>query len=112
MKLNSTQIEQTLNQFRAQVIADDNPMLAELNDLFGDHTFFLDGRGRRGDKSGGLERCDTYQATHASTRTDGHSDSVERDSTLMWSSLVRVLPLMNDSPDSPKVTLQFSRRAF
>ena len=45
MKLNSTQIEQTLNQFRAQVIADDNPMLAELNDLFGDHTFFLDGRG-------------------------------------------------------------------
>lgn len=45
MKLNSTQIEQTLNQFNAKVIADDNPVIAELSDLFGDHTFFLDGRG-------------------------------------------------------------------
>jgi hypothetical protein len=45
MKLNSTQIEQTLNQFNARVIAEDNPTIAELNDLFGDHTFFLDARG-------------------------------------------------------------------
>lgn len=45
MKLNSTQIEQTLSQFNAQVIDDDNPTIAQLNDLFGDHTFFLDGRG-------------------------------------------------------------------
>ena len=45
MKLTSTQIEQTLNQFNARVIAEDNPTIAELNDLFGDHTFFLDARG-------------------------------------------------------------------
>jgi hypothetical protein len=45
MKLNSTQIEQTLNQFNARVITEDNPTIAELNDLFGDHTFFLDARG-------------------------------------------------------------------
>jgi len=45
MKLNSTQIEQTLNQFNARVIAEDNPTIAALNDLFGDHTFFLDARG-------------------------------------------------------------------
>ena len=45
MKLNSTQIEQTLTQFNARVIAEDNPTIAELNDLFGDHTFFLDARG-------------------------------------------------------------------
>jgi hypothetical protein len=45
MKLNSTQIERTLNQFNARVIAEDNPTIAELNDLFGDHTFFLDARG-------------------------------------------------------------------
>jgi len=45
MKLNSTQIEQTLSQFNARVIAEDNPTIAELNDLFGDHTFFLDARG-------------------------------------------------------------------
>jgi hypothetical protein len=44
MKLNSTQIEQTLNQFNAHVIADDSPAIPELNDLFGDHTFFLDAR--------------------------------------------------------------------
>jgi len=45
MKLNSTQIEQALSQFKAQVIADDSPAIPELNDLFGDHTFFLDTRG-------------------------------------------------------------------
>ena len=45
MKLNSTQIAQTLNQFNARVIAEDNPTITELNDLFGDHTFFLDARG-------------------------------------------------------------------
>jgi hypothetical protein len=45
MKLNSTQIEQTLNQFNARVIADDNPAVPELNDMFGNHTFFLDARG-------------------------------------------------------------------
>lgn len=45
MRLNSTQIEQTLNQFSAHVIADDNPAIPELNHFFGDHTFFLDARG-------------------------------------------------------------------
>ncbi len=30
----------------------------------------------------------------------------------MWSILVRVLPLMNDAPDSPKATLQFHRRVL
>jgi hypothetical protein len=41
MKLNSAQVEQTLRQFEAQVIPDDHPMVPELNELFGDHTFFL-----------------------------------------------------------------------
>jgi hypothetical protein len=41
MKLNSAQVEQTLSQFEAQVIPDDHPMVPELNELFGDHTFFL-----------------------------------------------------------------------
>jgi hypothetical protein len=43
MKLNSTQIERTLNQFNARVIAEDNPTIVELNDLFGDHTFSTPG---------------------------------------------------------------------
>jgi hypothetical protein len=45
MKLNSAQVEQTLSQFAAQVIPDDHPMVPELNDLFGDHTFFLNSDG-------------------------------------------------------------------
>ncbi len=45
MKLNSTQVEQTLTQFEAQVIPEDHPLVPQLNELFGDHTFFLDNNG-------------------------------------------------------------------
>jgi hypothetical protein len=45
MKLNSAQVEQTLTQFEAQVIPEDHPLVPELNELFGDHTLFLDGNG-------------------------------------------------------------------
>ena len=45
MKLNSVQVEQTLTQFEAHVIPEDHPLVPELNELFGDHTFFLDGNG-------------------------------------------------------------------
>jgi hypothetical protein len=45
MKLNPAQIEQTLTQFEGQVIPGDHPLVSELNELFGDHTFFLDSNG-------------------------------------------------------------------
>src|ERR1700746_2986763 len=45
MKLNSAQVEQTLAQFEAVVISDDHPLVPKWNELFGDHTFFLDGNG-------------------------------------------------------------------
>jgi hypothetical protein len=45
MKLNATQVKQTLSQYDAQVLPDDHPAVTQLNDLFGDHTFFLDGGG-------------------------------------------------------------------
>jgi hypothetical protein len=45
MKLNSTQVKQTLSQFEAEVLPDNHPAVAQLNNLFGDHTFFLDGGG-------------------------------------------------------------------
>jgi hypothetical protein len=45
MKLNSTQTEQALSQFEAQVLPDDHPAQQELSGIFGDHTFFLDGSG-------------------------------------------------------------------
>jgi hypothetical protein len=45
MKLTSVQVERTLSQFQAEAIPDDHPVVPQLNNLFGDHTFFLDGSG-------------------------------------------------------------------
>jgi hypothetical protein len=45
MKLNSAQVQRTLGQFEARVIPDEHPVIAQLNDLFGEHTFFLDQHG-------------------------------------------------------------------
>jgi hypothetical protein len=45
MKLSSTQVKQTLSQFQAEVLPDDHPAVPQLNNLFGNHTFFLDTRG-------------------------------------------------------------------
>src|SRR5690348_17189753 len=45
MKLNSAQLERTLNQFEAEAIPDDHPLIQRLNDLFGEHTFLLDRHG-------------------------------------------------------------------
>src|SRR5437870_4339539 len=42
MKLNSAQLERTLGQFEARAIPDHHPVIPQLNDLFGEHTFFLD----------------------------------------------------------------------
>jgi len=45
MKLNSRQLEQTLSQFQAEVVPENHPALQQLNGLYGDHTFLLDGDG-------------------------------------------------------------------
>ena len=45
MKLTSAQVERTLGQFEAEAIPDDHPVVPQLNDLFGEHTFFLDSNG-------------------------------------------------------------------
>lgn len=45
MRLNDTQVKQTLSQFEAQVLPEDHPAVTQLSSLFGDHTFFLDGGG-------------------------------------------------------------------
>jgi hypothetical protein len=61
MKLNSTQVEQTLSQFQAEVLPDNHPAVAQLNDLFGEHTFFLDG--------GGLKVLEPVGVPEMATRT-------------------------------------------
>jgi hypothetical protein len=45
MKLTPALVQRTLGQFEARVLPDDHPVVPELNKLFGDHTFFLDGDG-------------------------------------------------------------------
>jgi hypothetical protein len=45
MKLASTMIDQTLDQFEAEAIPDSHPAVPELNKIFGDHTFFIDDSG-------------------------------------------------------------------
>src|SRR5215470_13765022 len=45
MRLNDAQLKQTLNQMEAEVLPDTHPAAAQLTDLFGDHTFFLDQNG-------------------------------------------------------------------
>jgi hypothetical protein len=45
MKLNSALVDRTLDQFEAQAIPDSHPAVAQLNSLFGEHTFFLNAHG-------------------------------------------------------------------
>lgn len=45
MKLNATQVKQTMTQLNAQVLPDDHSAVAQLNSVFGEHTFFVDTSG-------------------------------------------------------------------
>jgi hypothetical protein len=45
MKLTAEQIDSVTSQFEAQAVPQDNRMIAELNNIFGEHTFFLDNNG-------------------------------------------------------------------
>jgi hypothetical protein len=45
MKLNSALVERTLSQFDAQAIPENHPAVPRLNDVFGEHTYFLNGSG-------------------------------------------------------------------
>jgi hypothetical protein len=45
MKLSAARVERTLSQIDAQAIPEDHPVIPQLNDLFGDHTFFIDSNG-------------------------------------------------------------------
>ena len=45
MKLNTAQLERTVNQLQAQALPDNHPLIPQLNRLYGDHTYFLNGDG-------------------------------------------------------------------
>ena len=59
MKLSSTQLKQTLSQFDAEVLPDNHPAVPQLNNMFGDHTFFLDTRGLKVLEPAGLPEKET-----------------------------------------------------
>ncbi|WP_342358665.1 hypothetical protein [Terrarubrum flagellatum] len=45
MKLNPTRINQTLSQFDAQPLPETHPAMPQFNELFGEHTFFINENG-------------------------------------------------------------------
>lgn len=45
MKMNSALVERTLDQYEAQALPENHPEMAQLYNLFGMHTFFIDDEG-------------------------------------------------------------------
>ena len=45
MRLTSASIARTMAQFEAKLIPDDHPLAGQLNETFGDHSFFIDSEG-------------------------------------------------------------------
>jgi hypothetical protein len=45
MKLTSELVKRTVSQFDAETIPETHPAIPQLNNMFGDHTFFLDSNG-------------------------------------------------------------------
>jgi hypothetical protein len=41
MKLSAERVDRTLSQFEAMPLPEDHPAIAQLSQLFGEHTFFL-----------------------------------------------------------------------
>jgi hypothetical protein len=45
MKMSPQMVERTLTQFEAEAVPENHPAVTQLNRLFGEHTFFIDGSG-------------------------------------------------------------------
>ena len=61
MRLNATQVKETLTQIDARVLPDDHPAVGRLSELFGDHTFFVD--------ESGLKVLEAAEEADSETRT-------------------------------------------
>lgn len=93
MRLNETQVKQTLSQMDAQVLPESHPVAAQLSDMFGDHTFFLDQSGLKV-----LEPAETAAA-------DGAGEVV---SLADWSDAT-LTSLMPHAPETTGTIIQFSQ---
>src|SRR5581483_8741895 len=97
MRLNATQVKQTLSQIDAQVLPDTHPVAAQLSDMFGDHTFFLDQSGLKV-----LEPTDTTPAV-ATEIPAGEVVSLAD-----WSDAT-LTSLMPHAPETTGTIIQFSQ---
>jgi hypothetical protein len=96
MRLNATQVKQTLNQIDAQVLPDTHPVAAQLSDMFGDHTFFLDQSGLK-----------VLEPTDAATAVTTEVAAGEVVSLADWSDGT-LTSLMPHAPEPTGTTIQFS----
>jgi hypothetical protein len=45
MKLNTAQVARTKSQLNIEALPDDHPLVPKLHQIWGDHTYFIDGNG-------------------------------------------------------------------
>ena len=96
MKLNDMQVKQTLSQMDAQVLPDSNPVAAQLSDMFGDHTFFLDQSGLK-----------VLEPTDVATAVTTEIPAGEVVSLADWSDPT-LTSLMPHAPETTGTIIQFS----
>ncbi len=79
MKLTSAQVERTLTQFEAQAIPESHPVVPQLKNLFGEHTFFLDDNGLNIVEPAESDRSATESATvvNLASWSDASPNSLE-----------------------------------
>jgi hypothetical protein len=70
MRLSAAQVEMAANQLHAEAIPEDHPLIPKLNELFGDHTYFLDSHGLSVVEQAGKE-ASTESSADSSTPSAG-----------------------------------------
>lgn len=72
MRLSAAQVELAASQLKAEAIPEDHPLIPKLNELFGDHTYFLDSHGLSVVEQAGQE-ASTESSTGSSTPSAGRT---------------------------------------
>ena len=70
MKLSTPMVQRCLSQYDAQAIPSNHPSVPELSALFGDHTFFLDGKGLNIVEATGSDGASEAQVVNVASWTD------------------------------------------
>ena len=97
MKLRENQVEQVLDQLPAEVIPDDHPTVAQLETVFGPHTFFIGSEGlhvvERGGGDAGGEQA-TYLVKVAHWADDQKTSLIPQDAEV--TDMVEIGPAGNE----------------